>query len=159
MIHQMSSLQAGHYTDHTIPTHATLHSEIILYSNSECFWAGMTKLCLGYHHMTSWLRTTQKSLNLCHKNFLPHILLSHIYNFGASYMQTFSSEVFILLLFTVISGHCNLPSYDNTSTKTLTITFTLVNSMFTFTIQWQIQRQMTVMNYTGLQLISLLTIL
>jgi len=37
MIHQMSSLQAGHYTDHTIPTHATLHSEIILYSNSECF--------------------------------------------------------------------------------------------------------------------------
>jgi len=75
------------------------------------------------------------SLNLCHKNFLPDILLSHTYNFRASYTQTFSSEVFKLLLFTVISGHCNLPSFDNTSMKILTITFTLVNSMFTFTIQ------------------------
>jgi hypothetical protein len=34
MIHQMSSLQAGHSTDHTIPTHDTLHSEILLYPNS-----------------------------------------------------------------------------------------------------------------------------
>jgi len=31
MIHQMSSLQAGHYTNHTIPTHGALHSEIPLY--------------------------------------------------------------------------------------------------------------------------------
>lgn len=140
------------------------NSQYITFWNSpvpkfRMFLSRTDKIMSGLPSDDQLTKNYSNSLNLCHKIFLPHILLSHIYNFGASYLQTFSSEVFKLLLFTVISEHCNLPSFDNTSTKTLTITFTLVNSMFTFTIQWQIKRQMTVMNYTTLQLISLPTIL
>lgn len=108
--------------------------------------------------MTSWLRTTQIAWICVQKTFfqtscfptfiiLVPVTRKHLVLKCLSYYCSLSSQ-----------GICNLPSFDNTSTKTLTVTFTLVSSLFTFTIKWQIKRQMTVMNYTGLQLISLPTI-
>lgn len=136
MTHQMSNLQAGHYSHHTIPTHDRLHSEILLYPYSEFFQyfcAGLTKNVW----VTSWLRTTQAPWICVQKTFfqiscfltsiiLVQVTCKHLVLKCLSYYCSLSSQ-----------GIYNLPSFDNTSKKTLTITCTLFNSLFTFTIKWQ----------------------
>jgi hypothetical protein len=122
------------------------------------FLSKTDKKCLGYNKITRWLRTIQIAWICVQKTFfqtscfptfiiLVPVTCKHLVLKCLSYYCSLSFQ-----------GICNLPSFDNTSTKTLTVTFTLVNSLFTFTIKWQIKRQMTVINYTGLQVISLPTI-
>jgi hypothetical protein len=86
---------------------------------------------------TSWLRTIQTPWICVQKTFfqifcfltsiiLVQVTCKHLVLKCLSYYCSLSSQ-----------GICNLPSFDNISTKTLTITCTLFNSLFNFTIIWQ----------------------